>query len=755
MRKQFWYVLVIFGAIVMTVGLSGCPRPNSPPVINPPIPNIVLGVNQQYILDLTDYATDDHDSSQRLYWTLENVNTDLLDASIDSLGHLIVTAGNSVGSDLITLVLHDSKGLIDSQSVLVTIQSVGESFTLTVAVSPLNSGAIAADPVGWSYPADTTVALQATPTNEDWKFSHWEGNVTDTLANPTTIVMNDNQSITAVFQPVAHHFSLNTLVTPAAGGEITKNPAGTSFLEGTTVQLTAIPAASWTFDHWEGNVADTNANPTTIVMNSNQTVTAVFIQEAVTIEITYYSPYGTTGGYIEGLVTGVDPNDCYVATDIEVEEVWWTKPYYTSPRTTINANSTFRCYFTTGGNDIYATRIVVFLLPNSATPPNCDPCLEMPNPPEALASDLVNRTLPPRIISFAGDDWQIKRSDFPAGPGPNYFSDSEQSVWIDGDGLHLAIRWDNGKWKTSEVIRQASSGYGTYIYQFRGRLDILDPNMIFSPFTWETAAYEQNHREMDIEFARWGNAAEYTNAQYVIQPCSACPGCADRCERFRIDLTDQVCDLTCYLVWQPGNVEFRTYYGNYPAGTVPPASALASKWTYGGSLVQEPGNENVRFNFWLYGGQPPQNGQGDEIIVTDFDWQAETPVWDEDGEGEPAIELTHIPEIGSFENLTGKVTGVNPADYNLAWYILVGAGWWTKPFYAWPLTSINTDGSWTCDITTGGIDETATQLAGYLIPVGITPPSCGPCAELPEIPEAVAFIRFDRVSWSSYNNGND
>jgi exo-beta-1,3-glucanase (GH17 family) len=89
--------------------------------------------------------------------------------------------------------------------------------------------------------------------------------------------------------------------------------------------------------------------------------------------------------------------------------------------------------------------------------------------------------------------------------------------------------------------------------------------------------------------------------------------------------------------------------------------------------------------------------------------------------GPPHIEFTYVPPYGSFANLKGKVTGVNPSDYKVAVYIYVG-GWWTKPYWSSPLTTIQSDGTWTCDITTGGQDQNATKIAAYLVPNGYNPP---------------------------------
>ena len=56
----------------------------------------------------------------------------------------------------------------------------------------------------------------------------------------------------------------------------------------------------------------------------------------------------------------------------------------------------------------------------------------------------------------------------------------------------------------------------------------------------------------------------------------------------------------------------------------------------------------------------------------------------------------------------------------VAVYIYV-RGWRTKPTWDYPLTPIQNDGSWVCDITTGGNDQEATSIAAYGVPYGCTP----------------------------------
>src|ERR1051325_9360531 len=98
----------------------------------------------------------------------------------------------------------------------------------------------------------------------------------------------------------------------------------------------------------------------------------------------------------------------------------------------------------------------------------------------------------------------------------------------------------------------------------------------------------------------------------------------------------------------------------------------------------------------------------------------------------PAILLTNIPAYGSFTDLSGLVLGVEPAAHRVAVFIYVpGYGWVTKPTCADPLTSIQPDGSWTADITTGGSDHLATRVAALLVGTNYAQPCVAGAANLP------------------------
>src|SRR3972149_3772620 len=113
-----------------------------------------------------------------------------------------------------------------------------------------------------------------------------------------------------------------------------------------------------------------------------------------------------------------------------------------------------------------------------------------------------------RIVEFAGRQWAVK-SGCGLGPGPNCWSDSEQSVWVEGGQLHLKIREIDGTWYSAEVYTTDCTQYGMHRFFTASRLDNLDKNVVAALFL-----YKDDATEIDVEFAKWGVGNPISNAQY-------------------------------------------------------------------------------------------------------------------------------------------------------------------------------------------------------------------------------------------------
>src|SRR5438093_8470020 len=98
----------------------------------------------------------------------------------------------------------------------------------------------------------------------------------------------------------------------------------------------------------------------------------------------------------------------------------------------------------------------------------------------------------------------------------------------------------------------------------------------------------------------------------------------------------------------------------------------------------------------------------------------------------PAIILTNLPPYGSSADVGGLVLGVASDAYRVAVFIYVpGYGWVSKPTCAQPLSVIQSNGSWTADITTGGSDTNATRIAALLVSTNYNLPCVDGAAFLP------------------------
>lgn len=208
----------------------------------------------------------------------------------------------------------------------------------------------------------------------------------------------------------------------------------------------------------------------------------------------------------------------------------------------------------------------------------------------------------PRTLRFAGRKWRVKRGR--RGPGNNRWSDAPESVWVDAAGrLHLAIRRIGGAWHCAEVCTEEFTTPGLHRFYVTGRIDRLDPNVVFSPFI-----YADDDTEVDIEFSRWGDRTAGTSAQYVIQP----HGVPGNRRRFALDLAGS--KTTHCFDWQPHRVRFRSLHGHY--AELPGPSHLIQRWRYsGGSIPRASRNLRVHINLWLVKGSPPTDGAEVEVVV--------------------------------------------------------------------------------------------------------------------------------------------
>src|SRR5439155_1042165 len=186
--------------------------------------------------------------------------------------------------------------------------------TYTLSLTTIGNGTASKSPDQPTYNHGTVVQLTATP-NAGQSFVGWTGDASGT-ANPLSVTMDANKSITAQFtlslnvsvvgsgtvakNPNQANYAPGTVVqitatiaifthtlsvTTVGSGTLAKNPNQATYTHGTVVQLTATPAAGWHFVSWSGDASGT-ANPLSVTMDADKSITATFAINTYTLSVT-------------------------------------------------------------------------------------------------------------------------------------------------------------------------------------------------------------------------------------------------------------------------------------------------------------------------------------------------------------------------------------------------------------------------------------------------------------------------------------
>ncbi|HUW92415.1 MAG TPA: hypothetical protein VMV74_04565 [Bacteroidales bacterium] len=217
--------------------------------------------------------------------------------------------------------------------------------------------------------------------------------------------------------------------------------------------------------------------------------------------------------------------------------------------------------------------------------------------------DIKNEEEQQRSISFSGFEWITEGTGFSRiSPGGNYFSCSEDNVWVDVHGnLHLKITNRNGIWYCAKVTMKESFAYNKYVFHVSSRVDKLDRNVVGGLFT-----YLDDSNEIDIEFAKWGIEGNI-NSQFAVQPAYH----NGNIYRYSLDLKRK--HSTHIIDWKKDTIYFACYRGYH--STRPDASKIISEWCYTGNHIPVDGAEKIMINLWLFNGLPPSDNKEVEMII--------------------------------------------------------------------------------------------------------------------------------------------
>jgi len=351
------------------------------------------------------------------------------------------------------------------------------------------------------------------------------------------------------------------------------------------------------------------------------------------VVITNLPAYGSFDN-LQGIILDANPASNAVAALIYVPGYGWvSKPTCAQTLAALQSDASWSADITTGGSDQLATRVAAFLVKTNYSQPCVDGAAFLPTNifGQAIASAVVTRQSPDlRWMKFSGYDWWVKSSLERVGPGPNYYSDSTNNVFLDSQGqLHLRITNRSNQWQCAEIVSARTFGFGHYRFELGSSVDNLNQNVVLGLFTWShDPAF--THREIDVECSRWGNTSDTNNSQFVVQPSDPSG------HLVRFEVPTSVTNSTQSFVWESNRVSFRSEQGSY---SVSPAPAnVLSTWNYALEVPQT-GDENVRMNLWFFTGAAPTDDQEVEIIIKSFTFVPLPPA-------QPAL-LSHFARLPS------------------------------------------------------------------------------------------------------------
>jgi len=251
-----------------------------------------------------------------------------------------------------------------------------------------------------------------------------------------------------------------------------------------------------------------------------------------------------------------------------------------------------------------------------------------------------------RTLDFAGYTWNVRAGT--GGPGPNYWSNSTESVWLDDQGhLHMKIRKINNTWYCSEVYTTHYTQYGKHKFVVEGDIDNPDRNTVLGLFT-----YADDTHEIDIEFSHWGNLNYTELASYTIQPYTT----TGNSYPFEVQIDSMV--STHLFDWQKNFIAFTSYQGekNTP-------SNLLKNWVYtGASIPKDTDQLRTHINFWLFQGKAPIDTSNLEVIIRHVE--------------QPQPLGTGIDDVKSLKNKSFHLEQNYPNPFNsstvINWQLAVG-----------------------------------------------------------------------------------
>ena len=153
---------------------------------------------------------------------------------------------------------------------------------------------------------------------------------------------------------------------------------------------------------------------------------------------------------IRGKANNIDANKIRVVL-WALTNNWYVQPCIDEPYTTIRGDGSWE-------NGTHSWQRMVALLVDSSYVPGSIRYTHPALDPSVIGWTEYPQVRPDMPIRFSDYSWGVKLAEDRFDPGPNYFSAGTDNIWVDANGMHLKIFYQNGKWTCPEVYLLQSLG---------------------------------------------------------------------------------------------------------------------------------------------------------------------------------------------------------------------------------------------------------------------------------------------------------
>lgn len=205
-------------------------------------------------------------------------------------------------------------------------------------------------------------------------------------------------------------------------------------------------------------------------------------------------------------------------------------------------------------------------------------------------------------FAWSGQQWRAKEVAS-QGPGPNRWHRTGVQLGNKGSLKLTVAKNASGQWTSSEVVRQGTTGYGTY--SFTTTSSVVPPNdrSVLGLFSYQHNTPSEGYEEIDIEYSRWLKPSTGPGTITVHKPHPPWV------REFNVDYTGP---MTHTFLWAPGYVRWRIVRND--------TGAILHERSLWGADVPKYADARMHMNLWLIDGVAAPSQKPFDVTFSAASW---------------------------------------------------------------------------------------------------------------------------------------